>query len=128
MEYGSDAWSPFDYAQEVDEELSILSQISNFFSKTPKRALNITGDTMENCDYCNYGFHAKDCYMCQVPIMSEQCYYSHSPFQSKYNFDCYLNEKCENSYESSYCIESYKIFYSDYVEGSSDCYFCYDIQ
>lgn len=129
QEYGTDAWNPFDYAQEIQEKESLRSQISNFFSETPKRWLNIAAwATMENCDYCNYGFASKDCYMCQIPLMSEQCYYSHSPFQSKYNFDCYLNEKCEHSYESSYCIESYKIFYSDFVESSHDCYFCSDIQ
>lgn len=129
QEYSSDSWNPFDYGVDIENDKTLFSQIQDFLRKTPKRGLNIAAwATMENCDYCNYGFASKDCYMCQVPLMSELCYYSHSPFQSKYNFDCYLNEKCENAYESSYCIESYKIFYSDFVEGGSDCYFCYDIQ
>ena len=123
-EYDSDRWNPHEYGIEYNDDKSLLIQIERFFNTVPKRNLNLTGETMENCDYCNYGFYSKNCYMCQVALMSEQCFYSNSPYESKYNFDCYFNEKCEISYESTYCINSYKTFYCDFVENSNECYFC----
>ncbi len=127
-EYSSDVWSPFDYGIDIDFWSDLKWQIQDFFDTVPRRALNIVvGRDMENCDYSNYGFSSKDCYMCQTPALAEKCYYSYVAFQSVYNFDTYWNEKCEISYESIYCIESYATFYCQNVEDSRDCWFCYDL-
>lgn len=126
-EYISDKWSGFDYWKDLDFDWSISQQISDFYRSIPKRSLNIDAEnSMENCDYSNYGTSSKDCYMSQVPTFSQNCYYSYTPFQSTYNIDTHLNEKCEISYESSFCMNSYQIFYSQYLEDSRDCWWCYD--
>lgn len=125
--YNSDIWSPFDYWVDLENISDIKDTINDFFLNTPARSLNLR-DRMENCDYCNYGQSAKDCYMCQCPAMSENSMYSFTPLYSNYDVDSYLSEKSEITYESLYSIWTYKCFYCQDVSNSNDCYFSKDLK
>ena len=122
--YNSDKWDSSKYQIEVDLNKSIFENYKDFYEKIPKRLVNVESSlSMENPDYCNYGTNSKDCYLCQIPVMSEKCMYSFTPLYSTYDNDSYLSEKCEITYESLDCRNCYKSLYSQNLEDCRDCYF-----
>jgi len=128
-DFYSDDWNSSDYKIEFNKNKTVKKQLWEFLKNIPKRSINLDDAiSMENCDYCNYWIESKDSYMCQTPVMSEKCFYSSTPFNSSYCFDTHLCEECENSYESIDCSKSYKLFYCQNVEESSDCYFWKDLK
>jgi len=127
-DYSSDKFNPFDYWISIDFSKSIFENYKTFYENISKRSVNIWETDMENCDYCNYGSNSQNCYMCQCPVMSEKCFYSFTPLYSKYSIDSHFCEKCEITYESISCSNSFKVFYCQDIEDSSDCYFCFDLK
>lgn len=82
---------------------------------------------MENCDYCNYGYFSKDCYLCTGASRSEGCLYGTFPIRCSYDLDGYFNVSCENTYQSLQCHNCYELFFSDhseYCKHSSYLSFC----
>lgn len=125
-DYNSDKWDRVKYELEFNENENIKDTIGKFFNNVPKKATNLDSEIwMENCDYCNFWMNSKNCYMCQSPLMAENCYYSYTPLESKNVVDWYLMTYSENCYESIWSPKCYKLFYSQALQESSDCYFSY---
>lgn len=121
-DWWSDAWNPMEYGQEVDLSASFTEQFAQLFHGMPQMSLNLTASHMDNCDYCNYGYHAKDCYMCTTPCFSEKCYYTYLPLRCYYDVDGYANTDCQYTYG---CVYAQKCYTCQDCYYSTDCKHAY---
>jgi len=58
----SDARDAMDYGREYDFSKSFFENFEELNRAVPKKSLHIV-DSMENCEYCNYGIFSKSCYL-----------------------------------------------------------------
>ncbi len=132
-DWWSDAIDPFSYGISVDATKTFTEQYRAFFSSFPQMSLQISPH-MENCDYCNYWYYAKDCYMCTTPAFSEKCYYAYLPYKCYYDVDGYVNSDCQYTYGCVYAIWCYtsqyvyystKCRYSSFLLDCRDCEYCF---
>ena len=127
-EYNSDKFEASKYWINFDENKNIKEQIKEFYQNIPKKATNLDDSIwMENCDYCNFWMGSKDSYMSQAPIASQNCLYSYTPLYSNNIIDWHFMTQSENCYDSIWCSKCYKVFYSQSLEESSDCYFSFNL-
>jgi len=124
-EWISDKWDALDYGFDPDFERSFFEQFDELLKKVPKMSLNIS-DTMENCDYCNYGGFSKNCYLCVSPFESENCYYSRIPYKCTYDVDGFFNIDCQYVYDCVICENCYELFFSEYCMGCKNSAFLID--
>jgi len=127
-----DVRDPLEYGIIFDHNKTFTENRKEMFERMPQISLNVS-PYMENCDYCNYGLNAKDCYMSTSPVFSEQCYYSYLPFRCTYDIDGYANTDCQYCYGCVYamsCYECQYVFYSSncsysrYLLDCRDCEYC----
>jgi hypothetical protein len=125
----SDAVDPFAHGAPVNFQQTFTHQFERLFRSMPQMSLQLSPH-MQNCDYCNYGLSAKNCYMCTTAVYSEQCYYSYLPFKCYYDVDGYANTDCQYTYACVYamgCYASQYIYYSKKCTNSHfllDCMAC----
>ena len=117
----------FDFSRKFFEQYHELNLAA------PQIAL-INSFNAVNCDYANYGFSSKDCYMCYSPAFAEQCYYCELPGWCYYDIDgtlnqhndycymCYYANKC---YQCQYAIYSNNCKYCSYVLDCDNCQHCF---
>lgn len=117
-EWHSDNWDPTDYGQDFDFNRPFFEQFRELMQRVPKKALHVN-DSMVNCDYCNYGSQAKDCYLCTVPVSAEKCFYSRGSYGSFMEFDGYSNIKMQFSLEGISTWNCYECFFCRYSYGLS---------
>jgi hypothetical protein len=58
----SDQWDALDYGREYDFTKTFFENFELLNRAVPKKSLHIV-DSMENCEYCNYGIFSKSCYL-----------------------------------------------------------------
>ncbi|MEK7126764.1 MAG: hypothetical protein AAB848_01530, partial [Patescibacteria group bacterium] len=128
-EWETDAWDPMDYGKDYDFNKLFFDQFNDLQLNVPKKALHIP-DSMINCDYCNYGGNAKDCYLCFAPFGSQNCLYARIPFGCNCDIDGEANILCQYIYECTSCINCYECFYCQYCDNCKcsafliDCISC----
>lgn len=124
-EWMSDKWDPLSYGRDFDFSRSFFEQYAELQKDMPRISLHVN-DTMENCDYCNYGGTSKDCYLTFCPVQSEKCLYSWTPGMCLEDIDGYANISCQHVYECSTVEYSYELFYSSFCQNCSNSYFLLD--
>lgn len=119
-----DDWNGTDFGQEFDFNRPFFEQYYELLQKVPQ--LGIINAMDQNCDFSNYGYGNKDCYLLFTSDFNEKCFYGCFVWSSFECFDnlflvesqlCYECVDCMKCYNSAYCRES---------ESLTDCWGCYD--
>ncbi len=119
-----DQWDPFDYGRDFDFSVDFFSQWRALRDVVPFQALSNSKSV--NSDYCNVAEENYDCYLCSACWKNERTMYSDSITKVKDSSDLYVVHNSEFCYQDIYCIDSYKIFYCEKTNSSTDSYFLYD--
>ena len=88
--------------------------------------LGLRGFKNIGCEYNDYLYFSKMCYMCFVGDYFEHCMYCDEGKKSKYCGDCSTCDLCELCYECLDCQECYNGVYLQDCRRVSDSAFCYD--
>lgn len=107
-EWYGDKWDGTTYGQEIDWNRPFFDQMRELQAKVPRSALN--GKNAENCDYCNFAFETRNCYL--TPC----CYTCESLFYCYWMLDCKDCTDCSYCFQSQQCIE---------CTDCNQCYNCY---
>jgi len=121
--YGDD-WDGTDYGQEYDFDRPFFPQFKELQNKVPRSALN--GKNAENCDYCNFAFETRNCYLTHCCYSSESLYYCFWMLECRDCFDCSFCFKCEQCLGCTDCNESYGCINSTLSTNCSDSQYLYD--
>ncbi len=121
----TDAWDPMDYGRDYEPGKSFFEQFSSLQTVVPKKALHIP-DSMINCDYCNYGGNAENCYLCFAPFESQNCLYSRVPYACQYDVDGEADIMCQYTYQCVSCVNCYECSYCQYCENCKNSAFLID--
>ena len=128
----SDDWDALDYAQDYDFEKPFFDQFAELLNKVPRSALNIQNS--ENCDYCNFVFDSRNCYLSPCTYRSESLFYCYWSLDSKDCMDCsyiFKSEKCVNctdcnhSYNCTNCVLSHNCIDSEFLYDCRSCTNCF---
>lgn len=131
--YRTDACDGFAYGSVYDDQASFFDQFDQLMHAMPQMSL-FNNISMEDCYRCNYGFHAKHCYVCQGPTYDEHCLYSGSSINCLWDVDGYRTDYSEYTYECFYGRKLYacqRVMYSEnckhsaYLLDCKDCEYCY---
>jgi hypothetical protein len=120
----SDKWDPTSYGRDFDFSRPFFEQFSALEKEVPHLAL-FQDDTMENCEYVNYGYHNKSCYLVLGAYLQD-VYYSHSVGYCKSCMDCHKCVSCELCYQCVDCNTCYSLYFSQDCNNCSDSYFLKD--
>lgn len=120
----SDNWDASDYAQEIDFHRPFFPQFKELQSNVPRSALN--GKNTENCDYCNFAFDTRNCYLAHCSYFSESLFYCFWMLECRDCYDCSFCFKCEQCLDCTDCNESYGCQHCTLCTNCSDSHFLYD--
>ncbi|MDD5041195.1 MAG: hypothetical protein PHX87_02895 [Candidatus Peribacteraceae bacterium] len=129
--YGLDAWfsdhwdalhwgRPFDLSQPFFPQFAALMQV------TPLLSLLI--GECENCDYTNYSYGNKNCYLLSASDFNQDSYFSSYIFKSRNCVDCLFVTDCERCYECIDCEHCTNVLFSQDLKNCADCSFCSSCQ
>ena len=121
----SDAWDPMDYGRDYNPDTPFFDQFNELQELVPKKALHIP-DSMINCDYCNYGGNAENCYLCFAPFESQNCLYSRVPYACQHDVDGEADLMCQYCYECISCVNCYECQYCQFCENCKNSAFLID--
>lgn len=120
----SDKWDPMDYEQKYDFEKTFLKQFKRLLHNVPQPA-TINDDAVRS-DYCNDCNWIKGCYLLTNSGKAENLVFCNRTVTAKDCLDTFVNNKVELCYETTYCGNSYKLFFSDHCDNCVESWFLYD--
>ncbi len=120
----SDKWNPCDYGAEYDFSRSFFEQFQELLYRTPH--LGLFESKSVNSRFCNQVVELKNCYLVSACWTSEDCMFCNRMRNSKFTHDSYMSFSNEFCYETLYCTDCNKVFFSRESEGCLDSYFLYD--
>lgn len=135
-----DGWDGLDQGMEYDPSRSFFDQLEELMHKVPFMALHGLWATVVNSDYANMVSYLRNCYLITHSDVNEDCAYGSMLTNSKNCFDNHLIDKCELTYESvncrrcnrtffsTDCEDSYDLWYSRNCVGCSNCYGCVNLR
>ncbi len=106
----SDVWDAITFAREFDFNRSFFEQFGKLQKVVPRSALNSTN--VENCDYCNFSFDCRNCYL------------SHCSYAAEGLLNCYFLLSCRDCLDCSYCFESERCVLCTDCNHSYGCVRC----
>lgn len=129
-EWWSDNFDPFAYGREFDFNRPFFEQFQELLRAVPRFALRQTN--CESCEYSNFAFGSKNCYLVFGCVDDEDCAYGHITWNSKSCLDTLYCYKSEGCYECTDVLGSYNLSWSTECEdcarsvGLYDCRGCTD--
>jgi Zn ribbon nucleic-acid-binding protein len=120
----SDDWGGEDYGIDYDPKLPFLEQYEELWKKVPKVALIYVRSP--GSEYTNISADNKDCYMIIESSNNENSINSYWIQECRDVVDSSFSSKCELTYESDDCYNSYKLLYSKGCHDCSTSYFLTD--
>lgn len=120
----ADDWDATDYACEYDMNQSLMSQYEELWKKVPKVGLIYVNSP--GSEYINISADNKNCYMIIESSNNEEAIHSYWIQECKDVVDTSFASKCELTYESDDCYNSYRLMYSKGCHDSSNGYFLTD--
>lgn len=121
--YG-DEWDAIDFAQEYDDQRPFLDQFEELVQKVPRVGLVYVRSP--GSDYTNISADNKNCYMIVESSNNEDAIHSYWIQECRDVVDTSFASKCELTYESDDCYNSYKLLYSKGCHDCSTSYFLTD--
>jgi hypothetical protein len=120
----SDEWEASLYARNYDFTVPFFKQWRELFFSVPfSNLLNIYSI---NCDFCNFVFDSKDCYLNFASDMNEDTAYLYHSIENRNCFDMLGARGNENSFELIDCNKCYASEYLTLCEECMDSKYCYD--
>ncbi|MFA5995368.1 MAG: hypothetical protein WCW27_03120 [Patescibacteria group bacterium] len=122
--YWGDSWSGLEDGREFDFDKPFFEQYTELIKKLPHPAAY--NDQIENSEYINYCYGAKNCYLLFGSDENEDCYYCTHVKNCVNCIDCITSdhlELCSNCVDCSY---SYNTHYAQESHQLRDCYFNFD--
>src|SRR5665213_1814799 len=86
QEWWGNDWDAKSYGLDVSFERPMFSQMADLQAVVPR--LNNVVVQSENCDYANFCFESRNCYLVTGCVKNEDCAYGHIVWQSKNCIDC----------------------------------------
>jgi len=120
-----DSWDPLEYGMDFDFNKSFFEQFNELLLKTPHPAAGFNAEN-ENCEYCTYQNHSKNCYLTFGSGWMEDCAYTSWTYHAKDSYDCTGSHHLELCYEITDCDRMYGCKYCQDCSDLTDCSFCYD--
>ena len=124
----ADDWDGSEYAMEYDPNKPFLKQVRELSEKTPYMALEVDYPTLKNCDFSNALGYCKNCTLAIWADYSENIYFSSLLNTAKDTSDSLRIFGGELCYQSVGIDKSYRAFYCQECESSTDIWFsrnCY---
>jgi len=122
----SDHWEAIDFGRPFDLSRSFFEQFGELLRATPLLSLLI--GECENCDYTNYSYSNKNCYLLSASDFNEDSYFSSYIFKSRNCVDCLFVTDCEQCYECIDCEHCTRVLFSQNLKNCNDCMFCSSCQ
>lgn len=120
----SDKWDPCDYGVDYDFSRSFFEQFRELLERVPHIALFDSKSV--NARFCNATVEMKNCYLVTAGWASEDSMYCNRIDHSKLTHDSYSSLNTELCYETVYCKNSNRLFFSRESKNCMDSYFLYD--
>jgi hypothetical protein len=120
----SDGWDPLSYGRDVDFSRPFFQQYAELAAEVPRFA--IMNLLCENCEYSNFAFSAKNCYLVFGCVRSEECLYGHIVWDSKHCLDCLYAFRSEWCSHSTDIVDCYGVHYSSECTACRDSFFLHD--
>jgi len=112
----SDDWGGEDFGLDYDPEVSFFEQFKKLWQTVPKVSLIYMRSP--GSDYTNISADNKNCYFIVESSNNEDSIHSYWIQECRDVVDTSFASKCELTYESDDCYNSYKLLYS---KGCHDC-------
>ena len=131
-EWYGDTWSPANFAQNVDFNDNIFSQIHSLSWRVPH--MNLIQRSNENSEYANEWRNNTSCYLIFNWSENIQSYYSSYCDRNRNIFDCTYIKDCElcyecvnvkNCYNVSHSINVDFCTHSQYIADCLSCEYCF---
>lgn len=121
-----DGWDPAEYGKDFDFSRSFFEQFAELQKIAPRMAL-LTKNSV-NSDYANHAGNNKNAYISFAAFDCENVSYCSWIMNSIDCVDCsFVYEKGEKLYECIDVHAAYKSQYSIFMNGSTDCLYCFDV-
>lgn len=123
-EWWSDTWDALSYGRSFDFSRTFFDQFTELQKVVPRSALN--GQNTENCDYCNFAFDTRNCYLSHCAYRSESLLYCYWSLECKDSVDCSYIFQCEQCLRCTDCNHTYGSHDCTLSHNCSDCAYLYD--
>ena len=121
----SDAWSPLEYAREIDFSRPFFEQFVELFKLVPQCSLR--SPQSENSEFTNQCEKNRDCYLIFCSNTSRQCMYGMWYQSCTDCLDCLYLEQSELCYEILNSKNCYRCTNSQNLLNCSECHFSRDL-
>ncbi|MDD5055442.1 MAG: hypothetical protein PHZ00_04215 [Candidatus Peribacteraceae bacterium] len=117
----SDQWDALATGRSYDPTKSFFIQFDDLLKTTPLLSLLI--GQSENCDYTNFAYGNKNCYMIAASDFNEDCYFGSYLFRSRRCVDCLFVTDCELCSHCTDCEGCTRTHFSQNLKNCHDCWF-----
>lgn len=117
----SDRWDALSSGRSYDENKPFFVQFDDLLRTTPLLSLLI--GQSENCDYTNFAYGNKNCYMIAASDFNEDCYFGSYLFRSRQCIDCLFITDCELCSNCTDCEGCTRTHFSQNMKNCHDCWF-----
>ena len=117
-EWWTDNWDARQYGRDFDFSRSFFEQFKELLLAVPKT--NLQSVQSENCEYSNFAWKSKNCYLVFGCVDNDTCAYGHIVWESKDSVDNLYLYKSELCYECVDCLWSYNLLWSQECESCSE--------
>ena len=124
-EWISDKWDPMTYGQDYNPDKKFFDQLKELQGKVP-HPHQIVGPNNTNCEWCDDVGNSKNCYLCRSLLECENCSYGYRIWGCKNSIDLVFSFRMDNSYDCTYCFDSYQLRHSFNSKNCIDSAFLYD--
>ncbi|MBI5220867.1 MAG: hypothetical protein HY978_03480 [Candidatus Liptonbacteria bacterium] len=123
-EWWADDWDAKIFGRSFDFGRPFFEQFRELLLAVPRFAIMNVNST--NCEYSNFAWGDKNCYLVFGAVNDEDCAYGHIVWESKDSLDNLYLHKSELCYECVDCLGSYGLKYCQECESCNDCLGCFD--
>lgn len=126
LEYwNSDNWEATEYGRDYDFSRPFFEQFKELMQIVPWPSRSVI--RLVNSDYSSNAADLKNCYLCFNTGYSENSAYVVGGWKVNNSFDLYEARNTELSYENYMVDDSYRVFFSNNIEESTDIWFSKDL-